>query len=90
VVATAPQAVLPSPGAETGGSEREPELREVFFPDGGFRSTSILRRSDLGPGERLDGPLVVESMDSTVVVPPHWSLTVQEGGILDLEREEAR
>ena len=42
-------------------------------------------------GEHRPGPAIVESMDSTVVVPPSWTLAVRAGGILELvkEREEA-
>ena len=35
---------------------------------------------------RAPGPLIVESMDSTVVVPPGWTLAVAASGILDLTR----
>jgi len=30
--------------------------------------------------------MIVESMDSTVVVPPEWSLRASENGILDVTR----
>ena len=88
LVAVAPAASLP-PAEEIGGEGgRADAERDVYFPDGGFRTTAIVRREELRPGERRCGPLVVESMDSTVVVPPHWSLSVQEGGILELVRQE--
>jgi hypothetical protein len=31
--------------------------------------------------------VIVESMDSTVVVPPAWTLAVRAGGILELAKE---
>ena len=51
------------------------------------RRRRVVRRETLAPGERADGPLIVESMDSTVVVPPEWSLRrLGESGILDVTR----
>jgi len=35
-----------------------------------------LRREDLAPCSELRGPVVVESFDSTVLVPPKFSLRV--------------
>ena len=67
----------------TGGGET---TRAVFFPGHGYAATRVVRRESLAPGERADGPLIVESMDSTVVVPPEWSLQLCENGILDLTR----
>ena len=66
------------------------ETRDVYF-EGGFTATPILRRETLAEGEHRPGPAIVESMDSTVVVPPSWTLAVRAGGILELvkEREEA-
>ena len=75
-------ASLPSEEAKGEG----PERREVFFPDSGFVPTDIVRRDRLAPGETRSGPLIVESMDSTVVVPPGWTLTAAPTGILDLTR----
>ena len=73
-------ASLPTEQAEDDG----PGRREVFFPATGFVATDIVRRDRLAPGETRAGPLIVESMDSTVVVPPGWTLAVSASGILDL------
>jgi len=75
-------ASLPTDEAEGEG----PERREVFFPGSGFVPTDIVRRDRLAPAETRLGPLIVESMDSTVVVPPGWTLTAAPTGILDLTR----
>ncbi len=61
--------------------------RDVHFPGHGFVPTRIVRRESLDAGTRLDGPAVVESMDSTVVVPPDWSLHAAPSGTLDLEKK---
>jgi N-methylhydantoinase A len=73
---------LPREEAEGEG----PARRDVFFPESGFVGTDIIRRERLEPGETRPGPLIVESMDSTVVVPPGWTLSVAATGILDLTR----
>jgi N-methylhydantoinase A len=69
---------------EPGGAEVR--SRDVFFPDAGFVSTRIVRRDALGPGEALAGPGIVEFMDSTIVVPPGWTLRTREDGILEATR----
>jgi N-methylhydantoinase A len=69
---------------EPGGAEVR--SRDVFFPDAGFVSTRIVRRDALGPGEALAGPGIVEFMDSTIVVPPGWTLRTREDGILEARR----
>ncbi len=72
--------ILPTEQAEGEG----PGRRGVYFPATGFVDTDIVRRDRLAPGETRPGPLIVESMDSTVVVPPGWTLAVTASGILDL------
>ena len=61
-------------------------VRDVFFPEHDFVATPIRRREGLASGEQLSGPLVVESMDSTIVVPPSWQLERLPSGILNLTR----
>jgi N-methylhydantoinase A/oxoprolinase/acetone carboxylase beta subunit len=48
----------------------------------------IHRREALAAGTVVGGPLVVEEMDSTIVVPPEWQLTVADADILELVRED--
>ena len=66
--------------------EVAPEQRNVFFPERGFVATKIVRREALTAGSALDGPAIVEFMDSTVVVPPGWSLATRDDGILEVTR----
>jgi N-methylhydantoinase A len=67
-------------------SDTKVQERDVFFPGGGFVSTRIVRRGALAPGDELAGPAVVEFMDSTVVVPPEWTLRTRDDGILEVTR----
>ncbi|MGI9657702.1 MAG: hydantoinase/oxoprolinase family protein, partial [Gaiellaceae bacterium] len=68
------------------GDSSEAGTRDVFFPEHGFVETSIRRREGLSPTEQLSGPIVVESMDSTIVVPPAWQLERLPSGILNLTK----
>jgi N-methylhydantoinase A len=59
-------------------SDEEPVIlgeREVMLREGWTR-VPLLRREDLAPCSELRGPVVVESFDSTVLVPPKFSLRV--------------
>lgn len=66
--------------------EGESSSRDVYFPDCGFVPATIVRRDALAPGGELVGPAIVEFMDSTVVVPPGWTLGTREDGILEVTR----
>jgi N-methylhydantoinase A len=88
VVVAAPEPVLPSMRPSGDVSSVDGEVRDVYFPDRGFLPTPIVRWERVEPGAR-QGPLVVESMDSTIVVPPDWTLEADESGVLELRKEEA-
>ncbi|WP_404332205.1 hydantoinase/oxoprolinase family protein [Mesobacillus maritimus] len=46
--------------------------REVYFEEeGSFVKTSIYKRKRLVPNNIIEGPAIVEQMDSTVVIPPN-------------------
>jgi N-methylhydantoinase A len=64
-----------------------PEARtaDVHF-DGGFQPTPVIARTELIGAESRQGPLIVESLDTTVVVPPGWTVESDEVGILELRR----
>jgi N-methylhydantoinase A len=47
------------------------------------RDTPVYRREDVGPAS-LAGPAIVESYDSTVVVPPGWAMAADDRGNLVL------
>jgi N-methylhydantoinase A len=63
-------------GAAAGqGAEPRPRAeRRVHF--GTWIETQVYRRADLHPGAELDGPLIVEQADTTVVVEPGMSARV--------------
>jgi N-methylhydantoinase A len=87
VVATGEEPV-PSrrPAGGSDGDGVTVPARPVFFPGHDYVETRVVRRSTLASDTELDGPVVVEEMDSTIVVPPGWSLSVLADGMLEVTR----
>lgn len=56
---------------------RSKETRRVYFR-GGWRATPIYAREKLHSGQRVTGPALVEAVDTTVLVPPDMTLTIDE------------
>ncbi|MFC7157604.1 hydantoinase/oxoprolinase family protein [Halomarina halobia] len=66
-------------GGEAVGAHRG--IREAYFERvGEYVETDIYDRDALGAGVTLDGPVIVEQMDSTVVVPPSATAEVDKTG----------
>jgi N-methylhydantoinase A len=42
----------------------------VYFEETGFADTPIYERAALAPGATIDGPAIVEQMDTTIAIPP--------------------
>jgi N-methylhydantoinase A len=55
--------------------------RSVYFDDGaGFLPCPIYHRALLAPGSEIEGPAILENLDSTVIVEPGWSARVDDYG----------
>jgi N-methylhydantoinase A/acetophenone carboxylase len=53
--------------------------RDAFWQElGGFKPTSTYESSRLEPGNRLEGPAIIEAVDTTIVLPPGRTYTVNE------------
>jgi N-methylhydantoinase A len=72
-------------GAATASGEAKSVSRPVYFRETGLAACEVVAREALGPGTDRPGPLIVEAMDATVVVPPGWRLTVEPEGAIVLE-----
>jgi N-methylhydantoinase A len=70
----------PDPSA----APRPAGTREAYFKETGLVRCDVLPREALPPGTRRAGPLVIEAMDTTIVVPPGWYCRVDEGGFIRL------
>jgi N-methylhydantoinase A len=61
--------------------------RPVFLHEAlEFRTVPVFDREGLAAGQRVDGPAIVEESYSTVLVPPEWSVVVDELGNLVMGR----
>ena len=55
--------------------------RQVYFDDSeGFVSCDIYHREQLAPGSTIDGPAILENVDSTVVIDPGWRARIDDYG----------
>ena len=82
-VATVEPGPEPRPRAAAAGELEESE-REARF-DGEWLATRVLR-GEPRPGARAEGPCVFELPEATLVLPPGWSASVDDGGTITAER----
>ncbi len=57
-------------------------MRDVWFAATGFIATPVHWRNGLQPSEQLVGPVVIEALDSTTVIPPGWTARIDEWGCI--------
>ena len=66
------------------------EITQTWFA-GEEHETAVFARSDLQPGDEINGPAIVCEPTSTVVIEPDWTANVRERGELVLtDRRAAR
>jgi N-methylhydantoinase A len=71
-----------------GKNEPATEMRMAYYgPQAGESLTKIVPRESLLRGP-LEGPLVIEEFDTTVVVPPQWTAALDKYGNIILEAPE--
>ncbi|HSE92080.1 MAG TPA: hydantoinase/oxoprolinase family protein [Methylomirabilota bacterium] len=63
-----------------------PTARDVHFRETGRVRCDVMDRAGLAPGRKTRGPTIIESMDTTVVVPPGWDVRADARGFILLER----
>ena len=86
-------ATRPTPPPETVSASvdeppRVPRVRPVWFAATGFVETPIHDRDAIRRTDRIAGPAIIEQMDTTTVVPPGWTATVDAAANLLLVRED--
>jgi N-methylhydantoinase A len=76
------------PLAEVGEAHGQPRtVRAVRFERSAAAvDTPVYRRSDLGRGQRLIGPAIVEERETTAIIRPGWVVEIADDGSLVAER----
>lgn len=72
------------PTIATRKSAKQVEMRKVYYAGIGWLDTPIYMRQELGSGQSIDGPAVVQEVDSTTVLHPGQRLTVDKHGVMFL------
>ncbi len=81
-----PKAPMPHIHQRSGTGPSPISMRDVFFKETSqFVTCPLFERSQLAAGDRLVGPLIIEQMDSTTVVPPGLTCSVDIFGNLLIE-----
>jgi N-methylhydantoinase A len=65
------------------------ETDEVYF-DGSYHDTPIYDRTELRPGNEIAGPAIVIDDDSTVVVQPDHTASIDRYANIEITRGESR
>jgi len=74
-----PKASLAAQPLQRGRKAEPADYRDVYFSETdqpGFYRTAIFNRTDLVPGDRFEGPAIVEQMDSTILILPEQTAEV--------------
>jgi len=68
--------------------QREQRCRLAYFQGAGVVPTPVLAREDI-VGTVLDGPVIVEEYDATILVPPNWRAELDHFGNVVMNRNGA-
>jgi N-methylhydantoinase A len=60
--------------------------RRVWFRDTGAIDAVIYDRRRMPAGSEAPGPVVIESFESTILVPPAWHAQMNDDGFVVLTR----
>ncbi|MEM8973137.1 MAG: hydantoinase/oxoprolinase family protein [Pseudomonadota bacterium] len=63
--------------------------RSAWFKASGETSVEVLDRNRMAAGTQAEGPCIIESLESTILVPPEWQASVDDDGFIHLTRREA-
>jgi N-methylhydantoinase A/oxoprolinase/acetone carboxylase beta subunit len=68
----------PLKGTKVAG-EAHKGKREAYWPElGGFKPTDTYDLGRLEPGNKLEGPAIIEAVDTSIVLPPGRTFTINE------------
>ncbi len=78
---------VPAPHRPDAPARPRPEPvghRRVRFRPSSTATAAVYRRADLGAGNVVEGPAILQEDDSTTLVPPGVTATVEAGAVLAL------
>src|SRR6185503_4611194 len=68
------------------GTNAVKSSREVWFRQTGATPASVYDRRRMPAGLVAPGPSIIESLESTILVPPDWQATMNDDGFVVLTR----
>jgi N-methylhydantoinase A len=84
--ATAPLAIRDS--VARAGTDAVKAKRQLWFRDSGLTDATIYDRKRMPAGFAVAGPAVIESLESTILVPPGWQAEMNVDGFVLLTRRQ--
>jgi N-methylhydantoinase A len=89
VTAVGPSSVDLARRRSRSGAARPSSRRRVFWPfDMAFAEWAVHDRAGLSAGAQVPGPAIVESADTTIVIPPGCTARVDAGASLIIQVSE--
>lgn len=82
------ETVEPDPARAGSGAEPFDRRAVVFARATPAVDTPVYRRTELGAGDRFDGPAIVEERETTAVIRPGWNVEVGADGSLVATRTD--
>ena len=79
---------LPIRQKTTDGRDSFKANRMAWFSKVGNIETPVLNRDRFAAGSTIKGPAIIESLDSTIVIPPGWRGRVDARGFIRITRGE--
>jgi N-methylhydantoinase A len=84
-IGTIPPLLIRDTPAHT-GTDAAKSKRRLWFRGAGAVDATIYDRRRMPPGLEVAGPVVIESLESTILVPPGWQARMNEDGFVLLTR----
>jgi N-methylhydantoinase A len=72
------------------GADATKGERELWLRDGGAVTAKVYDRARMPAGLAAPGPAVIESLESTIFVPPGWLAKMTDDGFVVLARKKVR
>jgi N-methylhydantoinase A len=68
------------------GTDAVKSKRQLWFDETGAVIATIYDRRRMPSGQAVSGPAVIESLESTILIPPGWRANMNEDGFVLLKR----